>query len=364
MKRTTRILAFILSAFMVLAFTGCDSASNTSESKGTESAASTASANNDNSESKADDNADTTELKTVKVGVPGYDSNPLLDGGRLADKLGYFDEELSAAGYKYELTTFQEAGPAINEAYASGQLDLAVYGDFPATVARSNGNDIKVIGLANSQMNIGVLVQNDSDIKTPKDLEGKKVIVGIGTNFQEYWSHLVDEFDIDESKVDIVNVVSDAVTVFSTGEADALLTLYYNAVKLENDGTGKILIDTTQYPEHASQWLITGRTAFLEENPDAAVAFLKAYERAQQYAVEHPDELYEALSSESVGVEVYKKAYGYDPTFEYLKTKITDENIEKFNYLNNFLTSNQLIKEEINLDDFIDYSYYKLAFGE
>lgn len=49
------------------------------------------------------------ELKTLRVGVPGFDDNPLLENGRLAQKLGYFDEELAAAGYKFELVTFQEA---------------------------------------------------------------------------------------------------------------------------------------------------------------------------------------------------------------------------------------------------------------
>ena len=152
---------------------------------------------------------------------PGFDDYPLLENGKLAYDKGYLEEELNAAGYTLDLVTFQEAGPAINEAYASGELDMAFYGDYPAATAYSNGVDIRVIGVADKQMNAGVLAQKDAGIQSPKDLEGKKVIIGIGTNYQEYWKHLVDTYDIDESKVEIVNVVSDAASVFTTGEADA-----------------------------------------------------------------------------------------------------------------------------------------------
>ena len=47
-----------------------------------------------------------------------------------------------------DLVTFQEAGPAINEAYASSELDMAIYGEYPAATAYSNGVDIRIIGVA------------------------------------------------------------------------------------------------------------------------------------------------------------------------------------------------------------------------
>lgn len=211
-----KIFAFLLAGVLSLGIVGCGSAgSSDSSTKQTSSSVS-------------------GDLKPLRLGSPGFDDYPLLENGKLAYDKGYLEEELNAVGYTLDLVTFQEAGPAINEAYASGELDMAFYGDYPAATAYSNGVDIRLVGVADKQMNIGVLAQKDSGIQTPKDLEGKKVIVGIGTNFQEYWKHLVDAYDIDESKVEIVNVVSDAASVFTTGEADAWLTLYYNVVYYEN----------------------------------------------------------------------------------------------------------------------------------
>lgn len=293
------------------------------------------------------------------LGCPGFDDYPLLENGKLAYDKGYLEEELNAAGYTLDLVTFQEAGPAINEAYASGELDMAFYGDYPAATAYSNGVDIRVIGVADKQMNAGVLAQKDAGIQSPKDLEGKKVIIGIGTNYQEYWKHLVDIYDIDESKVEIVNVVSDAASVFTTGEADAWLTLYYNVVYYENQGLGVDVENSVAHPEMASLWTVTGRNDFLQENPDAAVAVLKALQRAKEETVSNPDEFFHAIASPTLGVDVFRKAYGFDDTFAFLDSDIDSGVTDKLNYLSDFMLENGYISKAIDVDSFVDTSYYE-----
>lgn len=333
-KKTLSILA---AAVMVLGLVGCG---------------------NTNKNNAASGNSKRTDSnKVVKVGVVGMDDNPLLENGCLALKKKYFEEELKAAGYKLELVTFPNGGPGINESYATGEIDLAVYGDLPASVCYSGGVDIKVIGSANGQVNTGVIVNKASGIKSVKDLEGKKVIVGKGTIYHEYWQRLVDEYDIDESKVQIINVVSDAETVFTSGEADAWITFYYNTLYYEKQGLGTTIENTVDHPEMASQCVVTGRSEYLKENPKAATAFLKALKRAQEYAVKHPDELYEAVASSTIGVDVYKKSYGFDKNFAYLSPEISDATRDKFEYLNKFLVGQGLIQKEVNLDEFIDKSY-------
>ena len=219
--------------------------------------------------------------------------------------------------------------------------------------------DIRVIGVADKQMNAGVLAQKDAGIQSPKDLEGKKVIIGIGTNYQEYWKHLVDIYDIDESKVEIVNVVSDAASVFTTGEADAWLTLYYNVVYYENQGLGVDVENSVAHPEMASLWTVTGRNDFLQENPDAAVAVLKALQRAKEETVSNPDEFFHAIASPTLGVDVFRKAYGFDDTFAFLDSDIDSGVTDKLNYLSDFMLENGYISKAIDVDSFVDTSYYE-----
>lgn len=331
-----KIFALLLAGTLSFGMVGCGNATS-SDSSTTEKADATSSNN----------------LKTLRLGCPGFDDYPLLENGKLAYDKGYLEEELNAVGY------IQEAGPAINETYASGELDMAFYGEYPAATAYSNGVDIRIIGVADKQMNAGVLAQKDSGIQTPKDLEGKKVIIGIGTNYQEYWKHLVDAYDIDESKVDIVNVVSDAASVFTTGEADAWLTLYYNVVYYENQELGIDAENTVTHPEMAGLWTVTGRNDFLQENPDAAIAVLKALQRAKEETVSNPEEFYNAIASPTLGVDVFRKAYGFDDTFAFLDSDIDSGVKDKLHYLSDFMLENGYISKAIDVDHFVDTSYYE-----
>lgn len=303
------------------------------------------------------DSAGSGKYKTVRIGSPGNDSYPLLESLKLSLDKGFLEEELNAVGYTADFTAFQEAGPAINEAYASGALDIAVYGDLPASTAFSKGVDIKVFGVADNQMNAGVIAAPGSGITSVKDLEGKKVIVGIGTNFHEYWQHLVETYGIDEKKVEIVNIVSDAASVFTTGEADAWLTLYYNDVYYTDKGVAVDIENTVEHPEMSGLWLTTGRTEYLEKNPEVAEAILKAMKRSKEYTVEHPDEFFSSIASPSIGLETFTKAYSFDDTFSFLDYDITEDVTDKLKYTSDFLKSNGFISKEIDLNKFIDRSY-------
>lgn len=206
-------------------------------------------------------------------------------------------------------------------------------------------------------MNLGVIAGKDSGITSPKDLEGKKVIVGIGTNFHEYWKHLIETYDIDADKVEIINVVADAASVFTTGEADAWLTLYYNDIYFADQGIGIDIENTVDHPEMAGLWLATGRDEYLTENPEVPTAILKAMKRSKEYTAEHPDEFFEAIASPTLGVDVFKKAYGFDDTFSLLDYDIDDDVVAKLDYTADFLISNGFVNSEIDIDSFIDRSY-------
>ncbi len=341
MKSYRKIVSLLLTGALFVGAVGC----------GTGASANT------NSSAKTDSSSEGKELKTVRIGSPGNDDYPLLESLKLALDKGYLEEELNAVGYTFEYTPFQEAGPAINEAYASKALDVAIYGELPALTAFSNGVDTRVFGIADNQMNAGVIVAPNSGINTPKDLEGKKVIVGIGTNYHEYWQHLIEDEGIDPNKVEIVNVVSDAASVFTTGEADAWITLYYNDIYYQNQGVAVDIANSVDNPDHAGLWLATGRQEYLAENPDVPVAILKAMKRSQEYTVQHPDEFFEAIASPTLGLDVFKEAYSFDDTFSFLNYDIDSKVIEKLEYTAGFLKSNGFVSGDIDINAFIDRSY-------
>ena len=299
--------------------------------------------------------------KTVIIGLPGI-SNQTLEATGVALSKGYIEEELEKVGYKAEVVYFQQAGPALNEALATNKIDVAMYGDLPITVLKSNGGDIKVFAVDNSRFIYGVFVQNDDNINTVKDLEGKKVIYGKGTVQQKFFKEILKKYNLDESKFSSVNAIgADAQSIFSAKEADAIFAFYYTTLFMESKGMGKVIDSTADKPEISTQSLVVGRTKFLNENEEVPVAIIKALERAREFSQDNPDKVFEIFSRSNIPAEIFKKAYSNDLTFSNFDPKITEESKTKMQNLINFLYDNQLVKNKISVDDIFTTEYYEKA---
>ncbi len=122
-KNLKKLLLPAMALALSLTLAGCGNSGNTGSSK---------------------ERGTDTGLKTIKIATPGQ-GGVLVENAMLSKGLGYIDEELEAAGYKAEYMGFAQAGPAINEAFAAGEIDYAVYNELPAIMAKSNGIDIKII---------------------------------------------------------------------------------------------------------------------------------------------------------------------------------------------------------------------------
>lgn len=68
----------------------------------------------------------------------------------LARQKGWVEEELQRAGAKDVTVKWLRlsGGPAANEAFAAGNIDIAAMGDTPALIGRANGLDTKLVGFA------------------------------------------------------------------------------------------------------------------------------------------------------------------------------------------------------------------------
>lgn len=124
----------------------------------------------------------TSGTKVIRIGITGQDAeSSLLDNAQYFYKLGYLQDGLKKEGYTVELKGFAQAGPVVNEAFAANEIDVAVYAEFPLITAVSNGFDLKCFALSTSQLNFGLLARKVSGIKSISDLEGKNVVVTLGT---------------------------------------------------------------------------------------------------------------------------------------------------------------------------------------
>lgn len=295
-------------------------------------------------------------LKTIKIACPAQ-SGMLSENALLAQRLGYIDEELEKAGYQAEFVGFAQAGPAINEAFAAGEIEYAFYNELPAMTAKSNGVDLKIIAATTQQNHYALFVTKKSGISSIKDLEGKKAIVIPGTILYRYFIDICKKNDIDSSKVEQINALADANSILISGEADAFFGAYSQALLLQSQGIGSILTNTTEDLEETSGLTLTGRTAFLESDPESAKAIIRALKRASEYAAENPDDVYGLLATDSSPEELLKQLYSYDTSFSYFNPALSDEYRKSVQSQYEFAKENQMLAGEINIDELLDSAY-------
>lgn len=245
---------------------------------------------------------------------------------------------------------------------ASEELDVAIYGDFPILVTKSNGIDTTVVASVNSELQYGILSVSD-DIKEPKDLEGKRVVVPVGTVTQYFWEQYVKSNGLDINKIEVINSL-DAASLLSAGEADASVNTSYGIGSLHAKGLGTIFDTGANIEEGYSTQLVTVKTDYLKENPDVAVALNKALLRAYEDVTKNPQVLYDAEDSPNISADVWKEVYSYDTSFEYLSPEITDSTVTYFEHLNDWLYENSITTNKIDVNSLYDTSYYEQAVEE
>lgn len=135
-------------------------------------------------------------------------------GSYIADTEGYWKEE----GITVKL---QAGGPDAvrpTQTLAAGKADIATDQiDHAATLMDSGGTDLAMIGALFQLNGLNILSRPDNPIRTPKDLEGKKI--GVFSTNESAWSEFLKIAGVDRSKITEVPVQYD-VTPLVNGEVD------------------------------------------------------------------------------------------------------------------------------------------------
>ena len=203
-----------------------------------------------------------------------------------------------------------------------------------------------------------MLAGND-EIKTAKDLEGKKVIYLQGSVQQYFWEKYAEANGIDTSKVEVINS-TDTASLLQTGAADAAAGNIYVEKYLENMGVGKIFDDgssTGVYTTH----VVTVKSDILKETPQVAVAINKALIRAYEDAVADKEAFYDAVATKNMPKEIMKSEYAFDESLWYLSPEITDDTRAYYDGLNDWLYDHKIIQNKVDVASFVDGQYYEQA---
>jgi sulfonate transport system substrate-binding protein len=247
------------------------------------------------------------------------------------------------------------AGPPENESFAAGQQDVGVIGDTPAIIARAAGQNTRVIGIsAVGPKALGVVVPKGSPIKSPAELRGKRVAVTKGSYAHHLLYVVLKNAGLKFSDIKLIHLPpADLVSAFTRGDVDVASTWEPYLSRLEDDGA-RLLVDGTGIKK--GELVIIAVDEYAKQNPRIVEKLLQVYKRGYDFIKANPKETAELIASEvkltpEQLVKVLAKI-DYDPV-------IRPEHIDELKKTEEFLRNNELTKNPVDIDKFVDVSYLK-----
>ncbi|MBH0121420.1 ABC transporter substrate-binding protein [Rhodococcus sp. NPDC003382] len=266
MKRTLSVLAG--SAALALALTACSNGSN------------------DGAASKSD-----SGLDIVKVGL--FPSSA-VGAFQIGIDQGFFAEQ----GIEIELVMGQSSAaqlPAVN----SGSLDFILASPTTPLVASSKGLDVPIVsGYAKNRPgtlgdSVAVLVGSGSDIKSAKDLEGKRVAINaLGSIGEIGIKEAVAKDGGDPESITFVQLGFDQVAAqLESGQIDAGMAGPPFIGQILNNG-GAVVSDFIPAAglDGAELVMVAGRK-LIDTKPDLVERFTEALDETLTYAEAHQDDV-------------------------------------------------------------------------
>jgi NitT/TauT family transport system substrate-binding protein len=225
----------------------------------------------------------------------------------VAKSKGYFQQQ----GLQVDVVDFADGSPM--EAFASGQLDIALLGIAPSAIWQGQGVGLKVVAAANGGGHV-LLTRTDTGIDNIQELKGRKVATpkpGTVTDTL-FRAHIVEEIGKLDPEKDLQIVPNVApgdmpTALFVSREVDAAITWEPYASQAEQKfKDAKVLYDSAAewrktYPGSDQLYpvnVVIASQSFINTRPADLRQFLVAYVQAIQFVNSNPQEANQIIADE------------------------------------------------------------------
>jgi putative hydroxymethylpyrimidine transport system substrate-binding protein len=246
-----------------------------------------------NNSTSTEANEEMKDLKDVSIMLDWY-PNAVHSFLYIAKEKGYFEDE----GLNVDIQFPANPTDPINLA-AAGKITLGISYQPDVIIARAN-QDVKiksVSAIVRSPLN-RVIFMEDSEIQSPKDLEGKTVgFPGIPLN-ESLIQSMVKADGGNPEKVEMIDVGFELGSSIVSGKVDAVIGAYINheVPVLAHEGYNTRNINPTEYgvPGYYELVAVTSDKTW-EKERESIAAFWRAATKGYEFTAEHPDEALEIL---------------------------------------------------------------------
>ncbi len=290
----------------------------------------------------------TEELTRVRLPM-GYIPNVQYAPFYIALEKGFFFDE----GIDLELDySYETDGVAL---VGANELQFSVVSGEQVPIARAEGLPIVYVMAWYEKYPVAVISKTEQNILTPGDLAGKRVALPglFGANYVGLRA-LMGEALLSENDLILQSVGFNQVEVLASDTSDVVVGYIANEpVQLEALGYDINVILVADYLDLVSNGIITNEIT-LKENPDLVQRMVSATLKGIQYAVEHPEEAFDACFKYVEGLEDADHEVQYDV----LKASLALYQTDPYGYsdpaawinMQEVLLNMGLMKNVINLD--------------
>jgi len=309
------------------------------------------------------------EPVTIRFGFAnvGVDNRQFSGGNFLAVAHAeqYIENELKdLPGVKIEYAFFKGAGPAVNEAFANGQLDFASQGDLPQIIARANGLKTRQLAAGGAHAPMYLAVPPDSDIHTIKDLKGRKVALFRGTNNHLAAVKVLAANGMTERDFQGINMdEASANSALATRNIDAAFG-NYGVLLLAEKGLARIAYSTKgQDAAFERQSTLIAADSFVSNHPDLTQRVVTAVVKAAYWSSQEQNReaLFDIWARSGRPTSVYRDDFS-NQSLKYRNTPLIDDYL-----INAYRVQAQqakeygLIRREVSVDGWFDAQFLNVA---
>ncbi len=198
----------------------------------------------------------------------------------LAIDKGYFRNEGLEVTVKY-----LSGGGEIPPGMAAGSIKVAMAAHNNALNVITRDFPVKVVGKINDISGaMGIAVRNALNVRSPKDLEGKKLGTFVYGGTMDFLAKMSARHGVDRAKIQVVNLQPpDLAPTFARGDIDAALIWEPHLTRTAKQGGTVVLTGAmANFSEKKETYHLWGlpivvftTQEFIEKNPNTLVALLK-----------------------------------------------------------------------------------------
>jgi len=209
----------------------------------------------------------------------------------VAAEKGFF----AAEGVPVEAARF-DSGPACSEALYSGAADVADMGDTTAVILASRGAPFRIIaGVGAGEHRHRLMVRQDSPIRLPPDLRGRRIAVKKGTSTYGGLLAYLAANSVPLADVKIVDLApGDMPAAMTAGAVDAFVASEPTPSAAEERGARQLA--TMGGLGNTYPLVLMARDDVLNARGEDIHKLLRALRRAEAFVAERPDQTAEILA--------------------------------------------------------------------